>query len=310
MIAFSQNSRPKRTIGTGGIFPVWMSVSVSKQLVERAEAAGEGDERLGPNEEVHLPRREVVEVDAEAGGDVGVRELLVREDDVEAEAPGADVEGATVRRFHHARPAAGDDDEVAAAVLLAGGGDDAPELARLVVVAGLGEDAPGDVHGAARALVAGSRRGRRLGLRRGAARPPAVSTTRVPPKTTMVPRIPASARIDSARSSSSWRRAPRSSSRESQARSSCARSVLGEARIFSRFARAAGSSGSGGVRRPLAHFTFVPEGTDGSTARSDGSPVPGSEAARTIPFDSIPISFAGRRFATTTTFRPTSCSAV
>ena len=66
-----------------------------------------------------------------------------------------------------------------------------------------------------------------------------------------------------------------------------------------------------GRRGPGGHyFTLVPEGTEGSTERSEGSPVPGSEAARTMPFDSIPMSFAGMRFATTTTFRPTSCSAV
>ena len=44
--------------------------------------------------------------------------------------------------------------------------------------------------------------------------------------------------------------------------------------------------------------------------RSDGSPVSGSVAARIIPFDSTPMSFAGARFATKTNFRPTSCSAV
>ena len=58
------------------------------------------------------------------------------------------------------------------------------------------------------------------------------------------------------------------------------------------------------------YFTLVPDGTEGSTVRSEGSPVPGSEAARIIPFDSIPISLAGARFATKTNFLPTSCSAV
>ena len=39
------------------------------------------------------------------------------------------------------------------------------------------------------------------------------------------------------------------------------------------------------------HFTFVPAGTDASTLSSDGSPP--IEAASTMPFDSMPISFAG-----------------
>src|SRR5437867_4178858 len=56
------------------------------------------------------------------------------------------------------------------------------------------------------------------------------------------------------------------------------------------------------------YFTFVPAGTDGSTLRSDGSPP--IEAASTIPFDSMPISFAGCRFATITTFLPTNSSGV
>src|SRR6266513_46179 len=56
------------------------------------------------------------------------------------------------------------------------------------------------------------------------------------------------------------------------------------------------------------HFTFVPAGTLGSTLSSDGSP--SIDAASTMPFDSIPISFAGCRLATMTTLRPTSSSGV
>src|SRR5205085_1358337 len=58
-----------------------------------------------------------------------------------------------------------------------------------------------------------------------------------------------------------------------------------------------------------AHFTRVPGGTPSATASSDGSPVSPTAAARTIPFDSTPMSFAGLRFATMTTFLPTSSSA-
>jgi hypothetical protein len=41
----------------------------------------------------------------------------------------------------------------------------------------------------------------------------------------------------------------------------------------------------------ICYFTFVPAGTLGSTAISEGSP--SIDAARTMPFDSTPISFAG-----------------
>src|SRR5207245_5965833 len=54
------------------------------------------------------------------------------------------------------------------------------------------------------------------------------------------------------------------------------------------------------------HFTFVPAGTLASTLSSDGSPP--IEAASTMPFDSMPISFAGWSLATITTWRTTSAS--
>lgn len=54
------------------------------------------------------------------------------------------------------------------------------------------------------------------------------------------------------------------------------------------------------------HFTFVPAGTLGSTLSRLGSP--SIDAASTIPFDSTPISLAGCRFATITTFLPTRSS--
>src|SRR5687767_14303204 len=54
--------------------------------------------------------------------------------------------------------------------------------------------------------------------------------------------------------------------------------------------------------------TFVPAGTLGSTLIRLGSP--SIDAASTMPFDSTPINVAGCRFATITTFRPTSSSGV
>ena len=144
------------------------------------------------------------------------------------------------------------------------------------------------------------------------------SLRRAPPKTTTVVRMPSWSIWKSAFSSSSMRRTPRSSRRARKARSSCARAYVGDARIASRFALAAGSAGGiGGEGRWMSvapwvrhYLTFAPEGTDGSTMRSEGSPVSGSVAARIMPFDSTPMSFAGARFATKTNFLPTSCSGV
>ena len=54
------------------------------------------------------------------------------------------------------------------------------------------------------------------------------------------------------------------------------------------------------------YFTFVPGGTSASNVQSTA--LPSSDAASTIPNDSTPMSFAGFRFATRTTFLPTSDS--
>ena len=78
-----------------------------EQLVERAEAAGEDDERLGRLHEHHLARVEVAERDLEI--EVVVRELLVRELDVEADGEPAALARAAVRGLHAARAAAGHD---------------------------------------------------------------------------------------------------------------------------------------------------------------------------------------------------------
>jgi hypothetical protein len=55
------------------------------------------------------------------------------------------------------------------------------------------------------------------------------------------------------------------------------------------------------------HLTRLPGGGGLSKPRRTGKP-PSGLAASTMPFDSIPISFAGFRFATITIDRPTSAS--
>ena len=80
-----------------------------EELVERAEAAREEDERLGRLHEHRLPGVEVAERHADVA--VRVQVLLVRQLDVEADGDAARLLGAAVGRFHDARTAAGDNGE-------------------------------------------------------------------------------------------------------------------------------------------------------------------------------------------------------
>jgi hypothetical protein len=76
-----------------------------EELVEGAEAAGEDHEPLGRLHEHGLARVEVVEREADV--EVGVRPLLVRQLDIEADRDPTRFLRAAVRGLHHARPAAG-----------------------------------------------------------------------------------------------------------------------------------------------------------------------------------------------------------
>src|SRR5207244_13333622 len=82
-----------------------------EQLVERAEPAGKDDH--GPREvgEPELAHEEVVELEPEAGRDVGIRALLVWEADVEPDRAAAGVGRSPVRRFHDAGSAAAADEK-------------------------------------------------------------------------------------------------------------------------------------------------------------------------------------------------------
>src|SRR6185503_5547394 len=82
-----------------------------EQLVERAEAAGKNHQRLRQVGEPELAHEEVVELEVQPLGDVGVGALLERQPDVEADRLAARLAGAAVGRLHDARAAAGGDDE-------------------------------------------------------------------------------------------------------------------------------------------------------------------------------------------------------
>ena len=74
-----------------------------EQLVQRAEAAGEGHQRLRAHQKVHLAQREVVELEAQARRDVGVGCLLVGQHDVQPDALATDVVRAAVAGFDFGR---------------------------------------------------------------------------------------------------------------------------------------------------------------------------------------------------------------
>jgi len=80
-----------------------------EQLVERAVAAGQGDDRARVAHEHQLADEEVLERQRHVA--IRVQRLLVREDDVEADGGRADVLRTAVRGLHQARAAARDHGE-------------------------------------------------------------------------------------------------------------------------------------------------------------------------------------------------------
>ena len=140
-ITRSQNSLPNSRTGMRRIFPVWISVSVSKSSSSVPKPPGKADQGLGPHDQVHLADRKVVELEVQIRRDVGVRQLLVGQDDVQADAERAGIMGAAVGGLHDARPPAGHDHEP---VVVGMRSDQASQLARFLVVAAVGQPALGD----------------------------------------------------------------------------------------------------------------------------------------------------------------------
>ncbi len=76
-------------------------------LVKRAEAPGKDHQRLGEIGKPELPHEEVTELEVEPLRDVGIRSLLGREPDVEADRLAPGLLRAPVGRLHDAGAAAG-----------------------------------------------------------------------------------------------------------------------------------------------------------------------------------------------------------
>jgi hypothetical protein len=95
-----------------------------EQLVEGAEAAGEGDQRAGAQQKVELPQGEVAKPQRQSRRAVAVGPLRDRQVDVHADRESSGFEGAAIGSLHDSGSAAGHERRAA------GAPDDAPELAR------------------------------------------------------------------------------------------------------------------------------------------------------------------------------------
>jgi len=83
-----------------------------EHLVERPIAAGEHGDCPRADQEMHLAKREIVELEAQVRSDVAVRKLLMRKHDVQPDGFLAFLPRATVGAFHDRGAAAGTDDEM------------------------------------------------------------------------------------------------------------------------------------------------------------------------------------------------------
>ena len=108
-----------------------------EELVHRAEAARKDDERAREVREPQLAHEEVAKLERQSVGHVGVRTLLLRQADVEADRRSAGVGCAPVGGLHDAATATGADDEsvVVRREAARPHGDEPRQLACLVVIA-------------------------------------------------------------------------------------------------------------------------------------------------------------------------------
>src|SRR2546429_8718949 len=108
-----------------------------KKFVERDEASGKDHQRFGQIREQELTHEKVMELEVERRRDVGIRILLERQIDVEADGFSASFVSSKICRFHDARAAAGGDDKTMAlgGDLCRPFGQQEGELARVFVVA-------------------------------------------------------------------------------------------------------------------------------------------------------------------------------
>ncbi len=115
------------------------------KFVEGAEAAGKDNEGFGDLREPQFAHEKIMEIEAELGTDVRIRELLVGQFDGKADRFAAGFIGAAIGSFHDAGPSAGTDNKAARARAerKRPRGDLVGELARLLVIGGHFESAFG-----------------------------------------------------------------------------------------------------------------------------------------------------------------------
>ena len=111
-----------------------------EQFVECAVSPGKRDQRFRAQQQMQLAQSEIVKAEAQIGGDIGVRKLLVRQFDIQPDRLGADIEGAAVRGLHQAGTAAGHDYQARRLRAAMRPADQAPEFPRDVIIMALGEN--------------------------------------------------------------------------------------------------------------------------------------------------------------------------
>ena len=98
--------------GTGLAFLVLNQRDGLEQLVQRTEAAGKSHQGFGAHHEMHFAQRKVVELETQAGRDVGVGRFFPGERNRQAHAAAARFVHAPVGGFHDARTATGADKQL------------------------------------------------------------------------------------------------------------------------------------------------------------------------------------------------------
>src|SRR3546814_20526006 len=71
-----------------------------ERFVKCSKPAGEHRDRAGAQQEMHLPQREIMELQAHMWRAIGIRQLLVREHDIEADRRSAHFDLAPVGCLH------------------------------------------------------------------------------------------------------------------------------------------------------------------------------------------------------------------
>jgi len=116
-----------------------------KKLIHGTESPGKSDQSGCSHQKVHLADGKIVELEAQVRGNKRVRRLLKGKDDIESNALGVCIMGASVGGLHNPGTASGGNNMGECLITLTGLGDKARKLACLLVVFAVVQGSPGHV---------------------------------------------------------------------------------------------------------------------------------------------------------------------